>query len=83
MTGLIKPSCFEIGEVVVNGIDSFLDGKHRLLSESDGLCSKNWRMIRVIAVVRAKHLEVTLVGWLGHYRGEKVGVYIVWMQLRL
>jgi len=60
----------------MNGIDSFLGRKCSLLSESDASCSKNWRMIRMIAVVRAKCLEVTLVGRLGHCRREKVrGIY--------
>ena len=67
----------------MNGIDSFLDGKCRLLSKSDAFCSKNWRMVRMVAVVRAKCLEMAFMSWLGHCREEKVGVFIVWMLLRL
>ena len=63
----------------MNGIDLFLDGERSLLSKSDAFCSENWRMIRMVTVVRSKCFEMTLVGWLGHCRGEKVRVYIIWM----
>ena len=53
-----------------------IDAERSLLSESDTFSSKNWRMIRMIAVVRAKCFKVTLVGQLRHCRREKVRVYI-------
>ena len=67
----------------MDGVDSFLDREHSLLSESDAPCSKNWRMIGMIAVVGAKCLKVTLVDWLGHCRRKEVGVFIIWIRLRL
>ena len=63
----------------MNGIDSFLNGECSSLSESDALWSKNWRMVGVVAVVRAKCLKMTFVSRLRHCRGEKVGVYIIWI----
>ena len=61
----------------MDGIDAFLDGECSLLSESDAFSGENRRMIRMIAVVRAKCLEMTFVGWLRHCREEEVRVYMV------
>jgi len=56
----------------VNGINLFLGGKHSLLLEGNAFRSKNWRMIGMIVVVRAKCFEMTFMGWLGHCGRERV-----------
>jgi len=61
----------------MDGIDSFLGGERSLLSESDAFRGKNWRMIRMVAVVGANRLKVALVGRLRHCRGGVRGLYCI------
>ena len=56
----------------MNGIDLFLGRKCSLLLEEDAFRGKNWRMIGMIAIVRAKCFEMTFISRLGHYRRERV-----------
>ena len=51
---------------------SIFCGECSPLSESDAFRGKNWRMIGMIVVVRAKCFEMTFVSWLGHCRRERV-----------
>ena len=55
----------------MNGIDLFLDRKCCSLLEGNAFQSNNWKIIRMIVVVRMKCFEVTFISQLEHCRREK------------